>query len=267
MERPPSAVAVDGDGPLADAVRAALAAQADLTIADGDAAATIRAAPDADGGMVSVSALGRSIGPPDLCALGRVTRAVRGVRHADATVLLPPGTAGEARSGPVNAVRICPPAAARLGDGVRATVQRIVAPHTLCWVVAARLDLEAELDESKALELLGSSRRVVIAPGAFHLDDTASLLDVMHDLERGSRWFFETVVFERSVACSDAQLRLVLAASLGAVAADVVDELRIALTPVRDREEAERRTDRALGILESLGGGSAPARAPELAGT
>jgi hypothetical protein len=54
---------------------------------------------------------------------------------------------------------------------------------------------------------------------------------------------------------------------LGAVAADAVDELRLALTSVRTRAEAERRSDRALAVLERLADGNVPKRATELAET
>jgi len=269
MKRPLRTVAVEGDGLLADALRAALAAQDDLAIVEGAAAARVRATADTVEGTVSAAAGGRPFGPlaPDLCALGRVARAIPGVRRIDATVLVPPGAAADARSGPVNAVRVCPATSVEVGDGVTARVQQIVVPHTLCWVVAAAFELDVDLDAPDVLDLLMSSRRLLIAPAALHIDDTAALLDVMGDLERGSRWFFETVIFERSVVCSEGQLRLVFAASLGAVAADAVDELRLALTSVRTRAEAENRSDRALAVLEGLAGGNVPKCATELAET
>jgi hypothetical protein len=269
MKRPLRTVAVEGDGLLADALRATLAAQDDLAIVEGAAAARVKATADTVTGTVSATG-GPTIGPltPDLCALGRVARAIPGVRRIDATVLVPPGATADARSGPVNAVRVCPATSVELGEGgVMATVQQFVVPHTLCWVAAADFELDVGLDAPDVLDMLASSRRLLIAPAALHIDDTAELLDVMRDLERGSRWFFETVVFEHSVVCSERQLRLVFAASLGAVAADAVDELRLALTSVRTRAEAERRSDRALAVLERLADGNVPKRATELAET
>jgi hypothetical protein len=124
----------------------------------------------------------------------------------------------------------------------------------LAWLIAMTFLLSEPLGAREAVERTASAQRVIVTPASARIDDTAALAELMRDLERGSPWFYETVVFERSVATSGNRLWLVAAADVGAAAADAVDDLRLALTPVDARGEAELRTDAALGVIDGLPG-------------
>jgi hypothetical protein len=257
-----TAVAVHGASGLAERVRRAIAAQADMAVAGAGTVHVLVDGEAPDGPAVRVGCArppvrhsawgalpGPSGGPPGVpdaptCAVLRPLRAIPDVIEVHVVRLAPGG-----ERGPIDALVPGPD-----GDGppwppgARWAQQTVTAPQTRCWLLACAVRARRALDRPALLAALAAAPRVLVVSRRAGFADTGVLCEFFRDAGRPGGEFFETVVFADSVATDGASAWFWAAAEDGAAAAEAVDAVRALCRPDLAAAEVAAATDRALGL-------------------
>lgn len=179
-----------------------------------------------------------------------------GIERAFATVIRRGSDPKEDKRGPINAIKLDPPAipshhaedARTVAPWLNIETAALAVPTTLMHVHVIEIEFLTEIGSELAGRLEGVSR-ILVVPGATGIDSTSQVIEYSRDMGRRRYDVYENVLFAGTLAVRGRRAYVIQAVHQEAIVIpENIDVAYAMMNEITDREEVIERVDRALGI-------------------